>query len=403
MEWRAFLVAASVAALAVPAVAQADRATVAVESFEGGKPARKIRQQVIEALEGGYQVKDAGADAVIGGEVVRKRGRYKVRIELRDPASDEMVVEYEFTEKRPRIGDRPRRALLRIVRAGLTEIASRQREAKQERQAEAARAKKQEEQAAARETRPRDDREVSQPATVSRAAPDPADRMIVGRVSAGVSFVGRSLAIGSGGDGTTYEGIYAPGLHADGDVAYRDMVGVEASVDRSVGLKSGVAGGGSATLPTTQSRFGVGAFYRHTLAAGKLRVQGGAGIGRIGFAIDGGDMEVVIPDAAYTYVTPSVGARFAIGQRLGVTARGGVLFVLSEGEVASPEQYGSTSTLGFDAALGVEIAVTRAIGVDLGITYAHVSFDFAGDGALASDGGGRDRYTGASVAGAYQF
>jgi hypothetical protein len=228
---------------------------------------------------------------------------------------------------------------------------------------------------------------------------------VAGRISAGASFIGRSLDIVTAGeDQASYDGIYAPGVHLDGELIVRGKIGFELFYDHSVGLKSGLAGAAGTPLPSAQSRMCGAVFYRRGFARDRVAIHLGAGAGRVAFAIDdtASAMPVLVPDVSYTYVAPTVALRLVASDRVGLSARASGLAVIDSGEVSASDRYGDASVIGYDLLASADIAVSGGLGLRAGLTLTRLNLDFDGSGAMQADGGS-DRYAGGHVGATYAF
>ncbi len=456
------LVAFVVVALVGAAPAHARRAVVAIASFEGGRPAKAFRTHVLRAIKKKYKVvawsKRNRADAVMTGRVNRRGSRYSVRVEMSNPDTDEILGECKFRDRRTRLRPSTRRELLDELSYTISETRRDRRQQRQRQQEDEENFDDEEEALAVRQPKAERSRDKQQPtprAAAKRAAPrtqaeqpvarvaveqrasrpverevDPEPEVapereltgaadvsasldsdaidsgpaVAARVSAGVSFINRSLAVGaSDEDFASYEGIYAPGLHVDGDLVVNHKVGLEAYYDRSVGLKSGRAGAGTMPLATAQSRLEAAAFYRASFAGDRVAFHIGVGGGRVAFGIEKSALITdQVPDVSHTFIGPVMAVRVGITDRIAAVARGSGLVVLSSGELSDSAQYGSASTFGYDVMAGADIEVFAGFGVRAGATFTRMSMSFDRNGTLDA-GSGSDQYTGSYVGANYAF
>jgi opacity protein-like surface antigen len=342
----------------------------------------------------------ADADAVVTGKVERAKGRYLVRIEVRD-YSGEVIANVKmrlrnkgFTKKKTF------RKIARKLKAGVEEA-----KANADRVAAAEKDSDDEDE----DEDESDDEEDEDEKKSVKASADSDSKSsgtaMTGRLGAGVSFVGRDLAIGANGDDVaSYDGIYAPGVRIDAELLVRGKYVVEAYLDRAVGLKSGLRGAGETPLATTQSRFGAAGYYRYAFGASKKAyVQAGAGLGQMEFSIADDGMAVEVPDVVYTYVEPSVGLNVPLTPRVSAVAKGGVMLVLSAGELVDQAHYGSASMIGYDVLIGADVALSPNLGIRAGISYTRVDLTFDGNGQMTATAGASDTFAGGFVTGAYSF
>jgi hypothetical protein len=259
-------------------------------------------------------------------------------------------------------------------------------------------------------------------------------------LAAGVSFTSRVLRSEVQNDvvGPTYDGPPAPALFL-GVEAYPAAfasetlparfvlanIGLQLQFERVFGLTSEVvfnSGGSemSEVLDTTQMRLRGGLVYRLRFGddATSPVLRLGVGYERYQFELDRGPLPagavVTLPDVTYTSVDPGLDFRYPVSDRIAVTARGRLLLILDPGDLASPEQYGDTSsTLGFDVGLDVEYLATEQLAVRLGARFMDVTIGFEGNGMLSNnlDGdmstqdvdGITDYYLGALLTAGYLF
>ena len=165
----------------------------------------------------------------------------------------------------------------------------------------------------------------------------------------------------------------------------------------------------TATLPTTQWRYGVGVVYRHNFGARpssptlKVFVR----YNRMKFAIDRLDVppdRIDIPNTDYTFVDPGLGLRLPLSATLALVAEGRFLYVTSTGEMGQPEQYGSASVIGGDGDVSLEYRISPQLFARVGGRVMSIGFTFDGTGALTTGrdgddatidvGGARDTYFG---------
>jgi hypothetical protein len=259
-------------------------------------------------------------------------------------------------------------------------------------------------------------------------------------LTAGVSFTSRILRSEVENDvtGPTYDGPPAPALFL-GVEAYPAAfagetlparfvlanIGLQLQFERVFGLTSEVtfdAGGSdmSEVLDTTQMRLRGGLVYRlrfgDDATAPVLKL--GVGYERFQFELDRDPLPegavVTLPDVVYSSVDPGLDFRYPVNDSIAVTARGRLLLILDPGDLASPEQYGDTSsTLGFDVGLDVEYLATERLAVRLGARFMDVTIGFEGNGMLSNNldddpetqdvNGITDYYLGALLTAGYLF
>jgi hypothetical protein len=137
-----------------------------------------------------------------------------------------------------------------------------------------------------------------------------------------------------------------------------------------------------------------------------------AGYGQSVFELDKGAAAgmVDIPNVKYAFVDPGVSILYPLG-KLSIDAGARFLLMLSTGEIQTRDSYGQASIIAFDTGAGVNYAVTRSIGVRLGVRLAQVNFSFKGTGTLSDRNGdatqdvdsASDQYLGGSLTANYRF
>jgi hypothetical protein len=245
----------------------------------------------------------------------------------------------------------------------------------------------------------------------TKAGPSPAGSVGL-ELSGGVSFTTRVLRSEArdGVLGPSYDGPPAPALFL-GVEAYPAVfasetlparfilsnIGLQLQFERVFGLTSEVvfdAGGSemSEVLDTTQMRLRGGLVYRlrfgDDATAPVLKL--GVGYERYQFELDRGPLPagalVTLPDVTYASVDPGLDFRYPVSDRIAVNVRGRLLLILDPGDVASPEQYGDTSSsLGFDVGLDVDYLVMERLAVRLGARFMDVTLGFEGNGMLSNN------------------
>jgi hypothetical protein len=189
-------------------------------------------------------------------------------------------------------------------------------------------------------------------------------------------------------------------------------LGLGVDVDHVLYIRSRLETGGP-KIPTSQSRWGLGARWRFLLGgATGPTVTLGAGLGRLTFAIDAGDLAIELPDAGYTFVDLGAAGRIPLGAgRWSLLAEARWLAVLSSGEMQAMENYGGGSVAGLEGGAGLEWRPSPRLGIRAGLRYTRIAHAFDGTGARTNRdadpdqdvGGALDQFFGASGTIGYQF
>jgi hypothetical protein len=216
-----------------------------------------------------------------------------------------------------------------------------------------------------------------------------------------------------------YEGPVVGGIYATGEIyplAFQPgqssllrNLGVSFVFDRVLKLESAVDDGmdGVVNLPTSQTRYGLGARYRLNLGSSPTSpsLVMGAGYNKLTFEIDRGAAPgaiVDLPNTDYTYLDPGLTLRVPVGDKLAFTVDARLMLFLDAGEIQDPEQYGRAVVTGFDADAAADYRLSERFFVRVGLHLTAVGFDFKGTGEktdLNGDeqqdvGGAFDRYLG---------
>jgi len=242
--------------------------------------------------------------------------------------------------------------------------------------------------------------------TITREASEKADRDARGRgidLSAGASFVARKLrfdfADGLAGPDQPqgYDGALVPGVYADAEIypvalvnrrshGFAHNIGVSAMVDKVLLIKSKLEGAGDESLPTAQTRYGVGLVYRWNFGSTPTSptLVLGARYNQLSFSIDETEAPdpdaIQIPDVSYSYVDPGARLRLPLGERLAALVEAHYLVVLDAGQIQDPERYGKATVVAFDADVGAEVMITSNLVARAGARFMQYGLSFDGDG-----------------------
>ena len=204
----------------------------------------------------------------------------------------------------------------------------------------------------------------------------------------------------------------------------RDL-GLTAIVDRVVKIESRLSYTDDdsgmqvdATLPTSQSRFGVGAILRHNFGnrATSPSLKASLRYNRMKFIIDREGVpadKIDIPSIDYTFIDPGIGLNYPLSTRVALFVEGRFLWITSTGEMQQADQYGSASVTGVEGDARIEYRINRRLFFRIGGRFMTIGFAFAGTGALTTGrdgddatldvGGARDSYLGGYGLAGYSF
>jgi hypothetical protein len=230
---------------------------------------------------------------------------------------------------------------------------------------------------------------------------------LAARVSVGPSVTNRTLEFSHRAFQQAprdYSGGVVPGARAQGEVyplafggsGLLANLGIGFSFDQSIGLKVNTGG---MKLATTMRNYAVDARVRLPLGGVQVMVVGG--YARRTFKIDRGGAAVDLPDVDYKMFNPGLGFSIPLG-RVAVFLEGRALLVTSAGPIERPSSYGQAKVTAFEGEGGVEIGITKRIGVRLVGNFVGVGYTFKGTGAMSNNrdddsaskdvGGAAERY-----------
>ncbi|HEY4182887.1 MAG TPA: hypothetical protein VGM90_38955 [Kofleriaceae bacterium] len=165
------------------------------------------------------------------------------------------------------------------------------------------------------------------------------------------------------------------------------------------------------SLPTKQSRFGLGVVFRYPI--GNLVVGGMFRFGKQSFNIgSAGGIEPALPDTEYTIFEPSVFVKYAVGQKVTLNLSGGFLGITNTGEIQQMDQYGAATVTGAEVEAGLDVMLTKNVLVRASFRFEQIGYKFKGVGALVERdndpsspdvGGAADRYIGGTVLAGYLY
>jgi hypothetical protein len=408
------------------------------------KASKKVKKYKKNAEGIAKVAKRLELDGVVTGKVSKKRGKYKLTIQIREAQSGEYLEEsITVTSTAPRLTKAHEKKIARELKALLRELpaADEEEEAEEEEGEEEdrpvvagseeeeaeetpAKGKGRKKVAAASEGDGENEEEEgggeeaeepkggsgkgengSVSKSVELSSAEQADLDARGRavdVSVGLSFVARSLtfthdpALVNTPQG--YDGAMVPGLYLLGEVypmalvnkrsnGFPRHIGLSLVLDKVLLIKSKPAGM-DVDLPTAQTRYGVGAVYRLNLGSKPTSptLKFSVHYNKLSFSIDESaapdGVMVDIPDVSYTYIDPGIGIRFPITDKIAALGTGRFLIVTGTGQIQETPQYGKTTVSGFDVDLGGEYKLSTSLLVRAGLRYTRIGMSFDGSGEL---------------------
>ncbi|MBA3454242.1 MAG: hypothetical protein H0T42_14210, partial [Deltaproteobacteria bacterium] len=195
-------------------------------------------------------------------------------------------------------------------------------------------------------------------------------------------------------------------------------IGLTVMFDKVLKINSKVpdpAGGDEAiTLPTSQSRYAIGAAFRYPL--GKLTVGATLRFGRQSFTISpSGGVMPDIPNVTYTIIDPSLVLRYQVTPKILFNLSFGAMLFTDTGDIQSSDQYGPATVTGFEGEVGVDYLLTKNLFVRAAFKFETIGFKFRSGAAktnLQYDGGAdntqdvygaRDNYLGGAATVGYLY
>lgn len=385
-------------------------------------------------------------DVVVTGKVVRRRGKFRLSVEVRDGYTGKLVQdEILVTSRRPALTRAHRRILRREILARVREIpdpdkiAAELEEEEDERDGEDEEPVKEERVAEADDEKEDDEPAEDEPEAVAKDSVEltdaqKADLAARGRavdVTAGLSFIARKLTfqhdpslvdVPQGYDGAMVPGLYVAAelypmaLVNENSTGIARNIGVDAVVDKVLIIKSSPADMPDVSLPTSQTRFGFGVVYRHNFGDKPTSptLKAGVRYNALSFVIEEEaepGVTIDLPDVNYAYIDPGLGLRYPINEKIAASAEARYLIITGTGQMQEPEQYGSLSPNGISVDLAGEYKLSPALAVRAGFHFMQMGLTFGGDGALTDRNGdamqdvssATDRFLGFFAAAGYSF
>jgi hypothetical protein len=166
-------------------------------------------------------------------------------------------------------------------------------------------------------------------------------------------------------------------------------IGLTAMYDKVLLINSksdpdGPGGNAPVTLPTSQSRWSIGAVFRYPVSR-MITVGGQLEYGKQSFTIrPASGVSPGIPNTAYSAIAPTVFARLTLGKLIiGVDAT--YLAIGKAGQIENPDQYGKASKNGFEGQLAIDYMLKKFLFARVAFRGEAVGFSFDSPGAMATN------------------
>ena len=175
---------------------------------------------------------------------------------------------------------------------------------------------------------------------------------------------------------------------------------------------SSKAGNPPVSLPTSQSRYAIGAVFRYPL--GKLTAGATLRFGRQAFTIKpSGGVMPDSPNVNYTIVDPSLFMRYQIAPKFLFNLNLGFMLMLDTGQIQNGDQYGPATVTGFEGEIGGDYLLTKNIFARAAFKFETIGFKFRGGATKTNTKydldngqdvfGARDSYLGGAVTVGYLY
>lgn len=146
----------------------------------------------------------------------------------------------------------------------------------------------------------------------------------------------------------------------------------------------GPGGNAPVTLPTSQSRWAIGALFRYPVSK-LLLVGGGIEYGTQSFSIKPSmGVSPGIPNTAYSAIAPNVFARLSFGKLI-VGLDAAYLKIGKAGQIENADQYGPASKNGFEGSFSVDYMLKKFLFARVAFKAELIGFTFNGTGAMATN------------------
>jgi len=165
------------------------------------------------------------------------------------------------------------------------------------------------------------------------------------------------------------------------------------------------------TLPTSQSRFALGAAFRYPL--GKATVTAAVRYGKQAFTIPAaGAGQPAVPSVSYTVIDPMLGVKYQLGAKLLLNVNLGFMLITNTGAIQDNMSYGAATVSGIEGEAGIDYLITDKVFVRAAARFSTIGFTFKGSGDLSNNRdsdaeqdvfGARDTYLGGAVTAGFLY
>lgn len=361
-------------------------------------------------------------DGVVIGSVKRQRGRYVIKVMLREGRSGEFVKTVTITPRRLRLTRADERKLRRELLGAIDDLPpvvtiediedDEEEIIEEDEDLDEGFVDESDEDEGDR-AGDEDDADEQDDDDLGISAERKADLMARGRgliIAGGASFLQRKLSFSYeaslGLDAPQgYSGKFVAGGYVTGELYPQAFnlknkgkgrnIGITGVYDQVLQIDSRLTyeeGGMEmiAVLPTEQVRYGVGVVYRHNLGNSptKPTIKASVRYNRFKFTIDKSaapeNVIVDIPNTDYTYIDPGLAIIYPMSEKLALQADARFIFVTSVGEMQQEDQYGAASVTGVDADAGFRYMLNDRASLVAGAHYIRIAYVFDGTGDLTT-------------------
>jgi opacity protein-like surface antigen len=163
-------------------------------------------------------------------------------------------------------------------------------------------------------------------------------------------------------------------------------LGLAASYDKTFGLAIKVPNQ-TVSAPINQSHYAIGARYR--LGVGEASsVAFGLDYAHRQYIADRSGLGAAVldtPDFDYAAVSPGAWLRVPVASSVTVFGGADALLIFEAGAIQTSASYGPATVYGLEGAAGVDIALTKQIGLRLALEYSQIMFKFTPKGSTMAN------------------
>lgn len=161
-------------------------------------------------------------------------------------------------------------------------------------------------------------------------------------------------------------------------------LGLAGAYDKTLGLSIKIPNK-PLQAPIDQAHYAIGARYRFGVGDSATIALGLDYVRRHYIADRSSLMATVLdaPDVDYTAVAPGVAAHVSVTPAVALFAGLDGMLILDTGAIQKSANYGAATVYGVDALGGVDIAITKQIGLRIAFEYSQINFSFGTKGMMA--------------------